>query len=98
MRMTMAALVALLCSLACASACRKTPAGPPSAPAAAPQAEGGMKAYVDPQTGKLIDHPPPGAEPLPGDVLTPTTVVEKPAPGGGVELELEGKKKDDSGR
>jgi hypothetical protein len=58
-----------------------------------------MKAYVDPETGKLTDHPAPGAEPIPGDVVTPSTVVEKPAPGGGTELELDGgKKKDGSER
>jgi hypothetical protein len=48
-----------------------------------------MKAYVDPETGKLVERPPPGAEPLPGDVVTPPTAVEKPAPGGGVELDLD---------
>jgi hypothetical protein len=47
-----------------------------------------MKAYIDPETGKFTDKPPPGAEPLPGDVRTPPTVVEKPAPGGGVQLDL----------
>lgn len=53
-----------------------------------PAAGGRMKAYVDPDTGKLTDHPPPGAEPIPGDVQTPPAAVEKPAPGGGVELDL----------
>ena len=57
-----------------------------------------MKAYVDPETGKLMDHPPPGTPPLPGDVVTPSTVVEKPAPGGGMQLDLGGDKneKDDA--
>jgi hypothetical protein len=83
--------------------CRKTPSAqeehapaPPAAASPAVPPQGGMKAYVDPETGKLTDHPAPGAEPLPGDVLTPSTVVEKPAPGGGEELELQGRKKEGS--
>jgi len=96
----LAPLVALLCAVAYAAACRKTPSTPAEpAPAAGTPAQGGMKAYVDPETGKLTDHPAPGAEPIPGDVVTPSTVVEKPAPGGGTELELDGgKKKDGSER
>ena len=59
-------------------------APPPEAPGAP-----GMKAYVDPETGKLTDKPPPGAEPVPGDVLTPPpTVVERPLPGGGSAIDM----------
>src|SRR5512145_2359194 len=89
----LAALVAVLCAVAHAAACRKAaeaPSTPEPAPAAGTASQEGMKAYVDPETGQLTDRPPPGAPPLPGDVVTPGTVVEKPAPGGGVELELDG--------
>jgi hypothetical protein len=65
-----------------------TGAPPPEAPGAAD-----MKAYVDPETGKLTDKPPPGAEPLPGDVTPPPTVIERPAPGGGQVLDMRGQHK-----
>jgi hypothetical protein len=48
-----------------------------------------MKAHVDPATGKLVDEPAPGTPPVPGDVRVPTAPVEKPAPGGGVQLDLD---------
>ena len=88
----LAAMLALCCSAAMlTAACRKTAqttAEPPKTVPGGAQGASGMKAYVDPDTGKLTDSPPPGATPLPGDVLTPPTAVEKPAPGGGTKLEL----------
>jgi hypothetical protein len=50
-----------------------------------------MKAYVDPATGHFTDTPPPGSPPLPGDVVMPEgPLEEKPAPGGGVMIDLTG--------
>ncbi len=56
---------------------------------------GGMKAYVDPESGELTDTPPPGADPLPGDVHVPAgTARPSPVPGGGLMLEDEPKGRD----
>jgi hypothetical protein len=63
---------------------------------AAPPAQGGMKAYVDPETGELTDTPPPGAEIEEGDVRMPGKVLgERPAPGGGVILDVDPDETDD---
>ncbi|HXJ35815.1 MAG TPA: hypothetical protein VMS22_17425 [Candidatus Eisenbacteria bacterium] len=54
----------------------------------------GMRAYVDPRTGQLMDHPPPG-EPAPA--ATPAQsrsgvgLVETRAAGGGMEVDLQGR-------
>jgi hypothetical protein len=52
-------------------------------------ASGGMKAYVDPETGELTETPPPGAEPMPGDLRgVPPGAAEQPMPGGGAKIHL----------
>ncbi len=51
----------------------------------------GMKAYVDPATGKLTDRPAPGTPPLPGDVMVPHgTPRDSSVPGGGRLIGPEG--------
>ena len=63
----------------------------PQSPAVA---TGGMRAYVDPQTGALLPAPPPGVAPQP----TPHAfsraaagLAEEAAPGGGVMVNLQGR-------
>jgi hypothetical protein len=93
-------LSTLACALFLTAGCRSAdpPASaPPAAGSGAAAAPGaGMKAYVDPQTGKLTEQPPPGAEPVPGDVLTPPAGVERPVAGGGTQLDLDPKAGDES--
>ncbi|HXV76778.1 MAG TPA: hypothetical protein VD788_10710, partial [Candidatus Polarisedimenticolaceae bacterium] len=56
-----------------------------------PAAGAGMQVHIDPETGEFLDEPPPGTE-LGGDVPTPPSgAVERPAPGGGVMIELQPK-------
>jgi len=53
-------------------------------------AAAGMRAYVDPETGELLDHPPAGAAPMPAPPAadrSSATPKVKPAPGGGVMIE-----------
>jgi len=60
---------------------------------AKPPAAGGagMQVHIDPETGEFLDEPPPGAD-LGGDVpALPGDAVERPAPGGGVMIELQPK-------
>jgi hypothetical protein len=53
-----------------------------------PSSSAGMKVYIDPETGELLEQPPAGAEPLPTEApSTPSQEleqVESPVPGGGV--------------
>jgi hypothetical protein len=51
----------------------------------------GMRAYVDPATGKLTDRPPPGAAALPAASHSGVGLAETPAPGGGVMVHLQGR-------
>jgi hypothetical protein len=62
--------------------------------AAVPSGTGGMRAYADPRTGALRERP------LPGEAKAPPTaafsrsavgLVETPAPGGGIMLDLQGR-------
>jgi hypothetical protein len=73
-------------------------AGASQSPAAVPQGASGMIIYVDPQTGAILHEPAPGTVPL---QLTPELqnalstshegLVETPAAGGGVKLDLQGR-------
>jgi hypothetical protein len=60
---------------------------PPGAPAA------GMRAYVDPRTGALVPTPPAGQTPPPTPAFSRSAagLVERPAPGGGVMVDLQGR-------
>jgi len=53
-----------------------------------------MRAYVDPQTGAIVPAPvsPPALQAIPPAVSHSTAgLVERPAPGGGVMLDLQGR-------
>jgi hypothetical protein len=64
-------------------------------PARAGDASGaGMRAYVDPATGKLTDQPPPGQPPqaIPAaQSKSSAGLVETHAPGGGEMIHLQGR-------
>jgi hypothetical protein len=86
--------LAALCTVACRATSHEDSQTTP-APADAPvvrspaDASGGMKAYVDPETGELTETPPPGAEPMPGDLRgVPPGAAEQPMPGGGAKIHL----------
>ncbi len=68
-------------------------------PSAAPsQSDSGLKVYIDPQTGQIRSEPAPGTEVLqiPAQQQSPFStshegLVEVPAPGGGVKIDLQGR-------
>jgi hypothetical protein len=65
--------------------------------AADPAAAPGMRAYVDPATGQLLDAPPVGVAPEPTPAPLDRSgagLAESPAPGGGVMLDLQGRFQD----
>jgi hypothetical protein len=89
-RFSLAFVTAAVLCTACSDAPRQ------SAPVAAPAAgQGGMKAYVDPQTGELTDHAPetlPREKPPAMDAeRAPAQLEEHDAPGGGKMIDLQGR-------
>jgi hypothetical protein len=91
-RATLAALFAALC---CAGTSGAEPGTAATAESqtndAAPAVTGGMRVGVDPHTGALLPNPPP--VPVPERALSHSAVglVEAPAPGGGVMIDLQGR-------
>ncbi len=63
----------------------------PAANAQSPNA--GMRAYIDPDTGELLEQPPKGVEPLvtPSAVLPEPVQMEVPGPAGGVMVDVQGR-------
>lgn len=75
-------------------------AGAPAAKSAGAQQAPGMKVYIDPKTGALLNEPAPGTQPLelsPHEQNSRSTSheglveVPSPVPGGGVGLNLQGR-------
>lgn len=62
----------------------------PSPAANAPSAGPGMKVYINPETGELLERPPKSAEPMvtPSVTLPEPEEVESPEPGGGVMIDV----------
>ncbi len=61
---------------------------------AVPSGTGGMRAYADPRTGALREQPMPGEPKPPATAAfsrSAVGLVETPAPGGGIMLDLQGR-------
>lgn len=96
----MRTLTTVLCGLAAGLALAAPAAAQEGKPAAAAAAQGGMKVYLDPQTGALRDTPAPGTAPL---ILSPQEQnalstysgdleqIPSSLPGGGVMVDLKGR-------
>ena len=98
-----AALVALLslvpCSALLAADTSESPASPPKKSASAPPHQAGVRVYVDPQTGRRTSQPTPDQRRNAAaiDAMNPAFnrssegLVERPLPGGGYIVDLEGR-------
>ncbi len=65
---------------------KATPSPPENAAVASP----GMKVYIDPETGELLEQPPKGTQAMvtPSAALPEPEQVESPVPGGGVMVDV----------
>lgn len=77
-------------ALACLTVCAAASAAG-AHDAAAPPSSPGMRAYVDPQTGRLTQEPPTGVPAPPRTTAPRPRLAEVPAPGGGMMIQLDGR-------
>lgn len=95
-RLIMRSILASACvgTTAMVAHAEPTSAPPPADGAAAPAARAGQMIYVDPQTGARTAAPPGAAAALPDNPALSTShegLIEEPAPGGGVTVNLQGR-------